>query len=314
MPNPLTKLVTPRYPSAAVGLEHRSASVVELERIRGGGARIRRAANVGLDDSILQPGFAELNIPNPTVLANTLTELAASAGLLKQKRWSLSLPEESIRTAIITLETTPGSSNELEDILSWKIERTIGLPLTELTLTRERLPADPQGRARYLIAAARSEVIAEYEAIFASLGWRAGLLLPRHLGEAQWLSSNGARSDSLLLSSCEQGFTALVVRGGEPLILRKVLCDATDREDELYRLLLFYRERRSKENSEVLSRLLVLGEDFSRARVAEITNETLGTDLRPLGAEDLGLEIPSRELSFDVLAGPAGLAKLSLNQ
>jgi Tfp pilus assembly PilM family ATPase len=313
LPNPVKKIVSPRYPSAAVGLEYRSASVVELERVRGGSARIRRAANVGLDDSLLRPDFSERNIPDPAALASMLQDLAASAGLLKQKRWSLSLPEESIRTAIVTLETAPSSSPELEDILSWKIERTLGLQLSELSLSRERLPPDAQGRTRYLIAAARSEVIAEYESMLASLGWRAGLLLPRHLGEAQWLSKNDVKSDSLLLSSGDHGFTALVVRGEEPLILRKVSCDPQDREDELHRLLLFYSERRSKDQAEALARLLVLGEGLSRTRVAEIINETLGTALRPLEAEDLGLEIPSRELSFDVLAGPAGLAKLSLN-
>ena len=313
MPNRIAKLITPRYPSAAVGLEKGSASLVQLERFRGNVFRVRRAAHVSLAESLIQPSFTELNISDPGELANALNGLASSAGLLKQKRWSVSLPEETVRTTIVTLETAPGSANELEDILSWKVERSFGLPLDQMQISRERLPPDSQGRLRYLIAAAAGHAIAEYEAVFSSLGWRVGLLLPRHLGEAQWLASNGARDDSLLLSASRHGFTAVVFRGKEPLILRTVSCEPEDSEDELFRLLLFYRDRRSKENGEVLSRILVVGDGFPKARAAAIANETLGTDLTPLNAEDLGLEIPSRDLSFDVIAAPAGLAKLSLN-
>ena len=57
--------------------------------------------------------------------------------------------------------------------------------------------------------AVKKAVLAEYEAVLETLGWRAGLILPRHLGEAQWLVRNGGAGDSLLLSGSSQGFTAL---------------------------------------------------------------------------------------------------------
>jgi hypothetical protein len=57
--------------------------------------------------------------------------------------------------------------------------------------------------------------------------------------------------------------------------------------------------------------VLVIGEAFEKNRAVEIVNETLGTELRPLDAEDLGLQLPSKELNFDAIAAPAGLATLS---
>ena len=147
-----------------------------------------------------------------------------------------------------------------------------------------------------------------------ALGWRAGLILPRHIGEAQWLTMNGAQGDSLLLSSSDIGFTAVIFRARQPLIIRTVVCSADECEDELYRLLLYYRDRRAGETSETgqtLFRVLVVGDMLNKNRVTEIVNETLGTDLRPLGAEDLGLHLATRELSFDTIAAPAGLATLS---
>jgi hypothetical protein len=264
-----------------------------------------------LDESLIRPSFDESNVANPSELAAIISELSASAGLLKQKRWSVALPEGSTRSAILILETAPGSNAELEEILTWKMERTFGIALDELSISREKLPADAQGRARYLIVAARLAVLDEYETVFRALGWRTGMLLPRHMCEGQWLSTNGAPGDGLLLSSSEQGFTALVFRGKAPLILRTVACEPQDCEDEFYRLLLFYRDRRATDNEATLSRLLVLGDGLPKSRAAEIVNETLGTSLKPLAASDLGLEIPASKISFDAIAAPAGLATLS---
>jgi hypothetical protein len=50
---------------------------------------------------------------------------------------------------------------------------------------------------------------------------------------------------------------------------------------------------------------------ITKERAGEIVGETLGASLRPLGAADLGLQLASRELNFDSIAAPAGLATLS---
>ncbi|MCA1573659.1 MAG: hypothetical protein LC770_03805 [Acidobacteria bacterium] len=315
MPNVLSKLVRPWYPSTALGLEKGIASIVEVDRGRGKGYSLRRAATISLGESLIQPGFDQPNVPDPSELAAALSQLATSAGLLRQKRWSITLPGATTRTLIMTLETRPGSPRELEEVLAWKMDRGFGVPLDELSVSREALLKDPQGRDRYLVVATRVAVLEEYENIFRTLGWRAGLILPRHLGEAQWLTGNGFRGDTLLVSSSEEGFTAMVFRDKQPIILRSILCAEEEREDEFYRLLLFYRDRRAAnatEASQMLSGLLVTGNGFSKARASEIVNETLGGDLRALEAEDLGLHLPTRDLSFDAIAAPAGLAALSL--
>jgi hypothetical protein len=163
--------------------------------------------------------------------------------------------------------------------------------------------------------AIRKSVLAEYESVFSSLGWRVGLLLPRHVGEAQWLLRSGENGDALLLSASSEGFTAIIFREKYPLILRSVNCSAPECEDELYRLLMFYRDRRlddEPESQSRLSRLMVVGEGLTSTRATEIVNETTGGDLRPLGAAELGLNLPGAELSFDAIAAPAGLAALSI--
>lgn len=314
MPNLLSKITQPWYPTTAIGLEKGVASVVQIERGRGNTCSVRRAASFTLSESVLNPGFDNQNIPHPAQLASILGELATGAGLLRQKRWSVSLPEATTRSLVLIIESPAPSGSELQEVLKWKMERGLGAPLEELSFSRERLQRDSQGRERYLAVGIRKTVLAEYENLFASMGWRVGLMLPRHLGEAQWLTRNGSQGDALLLSASSDGFIAIIFRDKSPLILRSVVCAADECEDELYRLLLFYRDRRTADvtdDSTHLSRLMVVGDGFDRRRISEIVNETTGGDLRPLEAEDIGLHLPSRDLNFDTIAAPAGLATLS---
>jgi len=313
MANLLTRLIDPWYPATAVGLEKGVASVIQLERVKGSTCRLRRAATFNIADALLRPSFDEVNIEDPRQLASVLSELATSAGLLKQKRWSLSLPEATARTQVLTIETQPQSSGELQEILKWKIERGFGAPMEELSISRERLQKDAQGRDRYLVIGIRKAILAEYERLLDALGWRAGLILPRHLGESQWLVRNGSVGDSLLLSGSSQGFTGVFFRDKHPLIVRTVECTSDEFEDEFYRLLLFYRDRSAPEEPQGsgLLRLMVVGEGITKERAGEIVKETTGDDVRSLRAEDLGLQLPNRDFSFDSIAAPAGLATMS---
>jgi hypothetical protein len=314
MANLFSRIVDPWYPPAAIGLEKGQASVVQLERVKGSACRLKRAATANIAESLITPSFDEPNIADRGQLAAILNDLAGSAGLLRQKRWSLTLPEATARTIVFTMETQ-SSGSELQDVLRWKIERGFGAPVEELSISRERLQKDAHGRDRYLAIGVKKSVLAEYEAVLESLGWRAGLIVPRHLGESQWLVRNGsAAGDALLLSGSSQGFTGVIFRDKHPLIVRAVSCHEGEFEDEFYRFLLFYRDRNIPEPAGdylPLTRLMVIGEGITKERAGEIVNETTGGDLRPLAAEDLGLQLPSRDFSFDSIAAPAGLATLS---
>jgi len=309
---PFANLLKPRFPSSAVGIDSGYAAVVQLDRARGGFA-VKRAASINLPPGLVRSGFDESNVDDPAELARALSDLLAAAGLLRQRKWSVTLPETSARAAVVALESAPGSRRELEEVLEWKIERSFGVPLSELRVSREQLAPDAQRQSRYLVTAVRLSVLAEYEAVFAALGWQAGLILPRHAGEEQWLR-NGQQGDGLLLTAHAEGFTAVLMRHNRPVTLRAVFCEADECDDELHRVLLFYRER-SGSNGPVdgagVDRLLVVGNWLDKQRVVAIAQETLGVKLKPLNAVDVGLVIPTGDLEFDTIAAPAGLARLA---
>ena len=141
----LDKLLKPKLPSCAVGIESAAASVVQLDRARGI-YNIKRAATLKLDENLIHASFDESNVSDPSALVDALSDLITSAGLLRQRKWSVALPEGTTRTAILTLEAAGGSRREIEEVIGWKIERAFGAPVSELRIGREDLPPNDASR------------------------------------------------------------------------------------------------------------------------------------------------------------------------
>lgn len=304
-------LTEPNYPNAALGIEEGRITAVSLQGKGRGNFSIKQAATVDLPPGLLRPGFLETNITNSAEFAACLRETIESAGLLKQKRWSVALPSNTARTAILVLDNEPASKQEANEILDWKAEQNFGAPAAALRLAKQRISPDEKGRSRYFATAVTLPVIDEYESQFESLGWKGGLILPRAVGEANWLADKTDKTDSLLVSANTDGFTGLLLRGDEPAVVRSVTCTPNEIDDEIYRLLMFYNDRFGGVNgNSLLQRLLVIGRDFVPAKIQAIAAEALGRALNVLTPEEVGFNMPGTSFSFDDLAAPAGLAAL----
>jgi hypothetical protein len=300
----------PNYPKAALGLEQEFITALALQKEGRGQFGIKQAATIELPVGLINPSFTEKNIASQREMLALLEEVCVKAGLQSQKRWSVSLPGNTARTAILTLDNEPASKNELEEILDWKAENGFGAPAGELRLSRQKISSDKDGKARYFATAVKLSVIDEYETLFETFGWQAGLILPRAVSESNWLIDRNSQSDSLLISSQTDGFTALLMRGDEPVVVRNVTCTESETDDEIYRLLMFYNDRLASSNGNYLEKVLLIGKNFNSSRIKEISNEALGQELIVLRPEDVGLNIPASSLSFDDLAAPAGAAAL----
>lgn len=306
-----SSLSKPGYPNAAIGLERSSVTAISLQRQGGGNFGIKQAATIPLQPGVLEPSFFDQNIIDVREFAATLRDAVQRSGLMSQKRWSIALPSSTARTAILTLDAVPVAKKETEEILDWKAEQSFGCPATELRVLRKKISLSSDGRTRFFATAVKLAVIDEYETVFEDLGWKAGLILPRAIGEANWLSGGAKDTDSLLISSQPDGFTALLLRGESPYVVRSVTCLPNEIDDEVYRLLMFYKDRVSAESGGYLEKMLLVGRDLVPAKILEIASEALGRSLRILRPDDVGLYLPDANLNFDDIAAPAGLAALS---
>ena len=269
---------------------------------------VKQAASVAIPANTLHPSFTETNILDANEMLVSLNEAANEAGLKRQKRWSISLPSNTARAAILTLDTKPKSKQELNDVINWKSERSFGSASNELRVSLQQLPDDKEGKSRYFASAVKLSVLDEYETLFEALNWKVGLILPRHISESKWLLETDKQSDTLLISSQNEGFNAILMRYAQPTVIRSVTCNDGEKDDEIFRLLMFYRDRFS---DNLLEKILVIGENFNVSRIKEIANEALGKTLHILRPEEVGLNIPASNLSFNELAAPAGLASLA---
>jgi len=300
-------LTQPSYPKAAIGIEQNAISALQLRREGRGSFGIDRAATVELPSGLLTPSFTDRNIASVPEFRTLLEEAVVSAGLLSQKSWSISLPSSTARSAILTLDNA--GKGELDEILEWKAEQSFGAPSGQLRITRYPISNDRDGKQRYFATAIKLSVIDEYESVFEQFGWKAGLILPRAVAETNWLLNQSTAMDSLLISSQSDGFTAVLLRGNEPNVVRSVTCAPNEIDDEVYRLLMFYNDRfADAQGGNLLSRLLLIGRDLVPDKIRAISADAFGRTLAIVRSEDVGLNVPVGSLSFDDLAAPAGLA------
>ncbi|HSE36101.1 MAG TPA: hypothetical protein VLG74_02290 [Blastocatellia bacterium] len=303
-------MVAPPAPSTAAGFVDDNFAVVDLRRGRNGFS-LTSSAVTQLPLDLISPAFNTLNIQDTDELAHTIAQTAKAAGLINRKRWSVALPDATARTLVVALESKPSSRRELNEVIAWKIERLVAMPASELRISRQRMnPA--AGHDRYVVTVAHNEVLSQYENVFAGLGWKAGLILPRHIGEAQWLMWDDSPGDKMLVSANRSGFTSLIVRNGDPVLVRTFVCEPETIADELHRFALYYRDRLVGDTGAAssLTRLLVLGAiDSQEARGA--VAEALDSVPRVLDPAEFGMDLRGEAIRFDHLAGAAGLATIA---
>ncbi|MCA1590451.1 MAG: hypothetical protein LC734_08700, partial [Acidobacteria bacterium] len=140
----LSVLTEPAFPKAAIGLEKDNITALALESEGRGRYTIKQAATVEMPVHLLKPSFIEPNIASREEFSVVLRDAVESAGLMKQNRWSVSLPSGTSRSAILTVEDNAGNASEAEAILDWKAEQNFGVPAGELRITRTKISNDPQ--------------------------------------------------------------------------------------------------------------------------------------------------------------------------
>jgi Tfp pilus assembly PilM family ATPase len=267
------RLTAPRLPRCAFVVDETELAAVELKR-RGARFSLAAAARTPLEPGMLVPDFEKPNLVDPDALATAMDATVRAAGLSRRQRWSVLLPEAAVRPVVVTLETVPSTRDELREMVDWKVERMVGVPARELRISRQYVGA---GHApRFLVVAVRETVAVEYENLLRTLDWKAGLLVPRFVGEAAWLDWDPKPGDKLVVGSRGATCLASVVRSGHMLLVRSVNGDPERLHDEIYRVALFYRDRvaASPQSALVTSVLAYGGVDGER--VSEAVADALG--------------------------------------
>jgi hypothetical protein len=119
--------------------------------------------------------------------------------------------------------------------------------------------------------------------------------------------------DQVVVSLNERGFDTVIVRGREPLMVREVECAPEERENEFYRLMVFYRDRLALEGAErPLSRALMIGPVFELRRFRTVLASAMEHPVAALEPQQIGLRIDPNA-PFNHFAAAGGLATMAWN-
>ncbi len=302
-------LTTPDLPRTSLSISETHLSLITLKQ-RGGEFEPRNLGVHRLPPGIVEASFTKPNVTNEAALIEHLSKTAAQAGMKKIAPLSVSLPAGSARSLVVTLDAVPSSRAEMAQMIEWKVERGIGQKYSDLRINYSRL-SDFNGRPQYLVSAASEQVIGQYEQVLNRLGWRAGMITPQHIGEAQWLLRQGLEDDQVVVSVNDRGFDAVIVRGREPLLVREVECAPEEQENEFFRLMVFYRDRLAPEGDDAqLSRVLAIGPVSEQRRLRDVLSSALERRVITLDPQQIGLRIDPNA-PFNHFAAAGGLATMA---
>jgi Tfp pilus assembly PilM family ATPase len=304
-------MTAPRLPRTSLSISETHLALVTLKR-SGADFEPRNLGVSRLPAELVRASFTEPNVADELALIDRLAKTASRAGMGNIKSLNVSLPSGSARSMVAALDAAPASRAELEQMIEWKTERGMGQKFGDLRVNYTRL-RDLGGRPQYLISATTERVIAQYERIFGRLGWQAGMIAPQHIGEAQWLMRQGLEDDQVVVSLNERGFDAVIVRGQEPLMVREVECAPEERENEFYRLMVFYRDRLALEGADrPLNRALMIGSSPEQRRFHSVLASAMERPVVALDLRQIGLRVdPNAPFSHFAAAG--GLATMAWN-
>ncbi len=305
----LNYLTAPNLPKTSLAISESHLSLVSLKS-RGREFEPRNLGVLRLPPGLVQASFTGSNIADEKALGEYIKRTATQAGLSRVRSLSASLPAGSARSLIISLDSIPNTRAELTQLIEWKIERGIAQKLSDLRVSYKRL-SDLNGRPQWIASAIHRDVLAEYERVFKDLRWDVGLIVPQHIGEAQWLMRSGYLDDQVLVSLNERGFDAVIVRGDEPILVREVECPLEEREDEFYRLMVFYRDRLLPDDAPVtLNRVLTIGSSTEQRRFRDVLSSALEKNAFSLDPQQIGLRVDPNA-PFNHFAAAGGLATMA---
>ncbi len=200
-----------------------------------------RASRVDpLPAGAVTPSPVESNILQPQALIDRLKEAAAMS---RRGEVAVSLPDPTVRVAILELTHVPSRRMERDALFQHHLERLFLNSLGRCRFAHQRLPAPAGGRERLLVSAIRETILEEYESVTRAAG-----LLPAvvdiaafhlyNLYEPQLLASLGPSQWALFLNLFDQNFTIILLDGSGPRFIRvKAMPGASTEADLLARVM-----------------------------------------------------------------------------
>jgi hypothetical protein len=171
---------------------------------------------VPLPGGLVEPHFEKANIRDQAALAGLLKEPLGRLGAADGDAACL-LPEACFRVFVLPFESFPGSEHERESLILFRAKKQMPLPPDDLRLSYQMMGSGPG--VKVVAALARASVIREYEAFFAGLGLKLGIVSPPALSLLNLIDWR-TEPAGLLVNLDDDSLGLVAVTGSEPALYR----------------------------------------------------------------------------------------------
>ncbi len=212
----------PAYPPVAVEVDRGQLTLVRVKKSGGRAAleayRVQPMPEHAVGQSIFRPNLGSLD-----EMAGHVRELFEKSGT-KPGRVSIVLPDNLAKSSIVTLPERPANRRQLEDLLRFKLKRSVPFRLEDAAISSWPLSSGGPG-IDLLVSVMLRSVVEQYEAAFEAAGARPGLVdlctpslfnLVRH--EARKAASEG--SDVAVVNCARTYFTLMIARADRVVFTR----------------------------------------------------------------------------------------------
>jgi Tfp pilus assembly PilM family ATPase len=207
-------LLEPEYPLVAVEVRPRAVAAVRLAR-EGGRVTLGAAAAIDLPEGTLDVSMTRPNIVDGDGFRAALRAALERAGALSGGPVSLVLPDPALRLTLVPAEGLKGRGREMEETIRFRLHKVL-----PFDVRAARLAWDGSRGEQALVAVALGEVVDGYEEALEDLGFRPGLVEASTLALASLWADEAGEGDRLLVNWDEGYVSFLLLRGGQPLMVR----------------------------------------------------------------------------------------------
>jgi type IV pilus assembly protein PilM len=235
----------PKYPPLAVEVERGQLTLVRVKNQRRTkplleAFRIQPTPEPGPGTTIFKP-----NLGTPDELVRQAKELFERSGT-KPGKVALILPDNLAKVSIVSLPERPANRKLLDEMLRFKLRRSVPFKLEEAAISSWGLPGNgPEHHV--LVAVMMRTVVEQYEAAFEAAGARPGLVdlcTPSlfNLVRDDLAKAVSGGSDAALLNCTRNYFTLLIVRADRVVFYRCKTYAGGEEDDPTGRLAVMARE------------------------------------------------------------------------
>ena len=286
-----------------MGVEFRSGEVVIARFDEGGRGEMDLCLRAPIPPGVVDFSMLRPNLIEPEALAAFIQKLFDEAGV-KGGRIGLTLPDMLARISVVELPGAPRSSAEAKELLRFRLKKSLPFDVDEARLSYQAMPGDSPS---FLTGIMREEVAAQYEKLFADIGFHVGVtetssLSLLKLWEPVVAETLSPEQDYFFLNLEETYFTVSLVRSRSRLVLVRTV---GHRSPLLDTEALDLRERPSYEAEDLLRELLPTFIYYQEKLGGSSLARVYYRSLRP----DLGELAGVLEEQFDVPAEPFDLSR-----